>query len=65
MFVAFAGSTFAFGTCGIILVDSAWIMAYIAGVVTALTTSPAVVVAGVTGITRGRELALEIGDVGL
>ena len=35
------------------------------GVVTDLATSPAVVVAGGTGGTRGIELALDIGDAGL
>ena len=67
-FVSFVGAIFAFGMCGIILVARSRIKAYLAGVVTAVNTSPAVVVDddGVrTGGTYGRELAIEIADAGL
>ena len=46
------------------LVDRVRFRTYLAGVVTALTTSPEVVVdVGADG-TRGRELVLDIGDAG-
>ena len=50
---------------GIILVASVWIRESLVGVVTELTISPAVVVGGRSRRTRGRELALEIGNSGL
>ena len=53
---------------GIILVARARIREDLAGVVTLMATSQAVVVAGGssrTGKTLGRELALDIGDDGL
>ena len=53
---------------GIILVARARIRESLAGVVTAMATIPAVVVAGggiITGMTPGRKLVLEIGYAGL
>ena len=47
------------------LVASYRFMESLAGVITALTTSPALVVAVGADGTRGRELALEISDAGL
>ena len=47
------------------LVPSYWFRASIAGVITALSKIPAVVVAVGADETRGRELALIIGDAGL
>ena len=47
------------------LVASYWFRESLAGVITALATNPAVVVAVVADGTCGRELALEIGDAGL
>ena len=64
-FIYFAGATFAFGTCCIMLVPSYWFRASLAGVITALSKIPAVVVAVGADETRGRELALIIGDAGL
>ena len=63
-FVAFSCSNVAFGMHGIILVASAQIRSFIAGVVTALATSPAVAVGGGRDGTCGRELALDISDAG-
>ena len=42
-----------------------WFRESLAGVVTAMATRPAVVVAVGADETLGRELALEIGDAGL
>ena len=50
---------------GIIFMARDRIRESLTGVVTDLATSPAVVVAGGTGGTRGIELALDIGDAGL
>ena len=54
-----------FGTCVIMLVASYRFGGSLGGVITALATSPEVVVSVVADGTRGRELALEIGDAGL
>ena len=64
-FVCFAGSTFAFGTRGIMFMASYWFRESIDGVITALATSPAVLGAMGADRTRGRSLSLDISDTGL
>ena len=64
-FVCFDGATSAFGTRCIMLVASYRFRASLAGLITALDTSPAVVVAVGTGGTCGSELALGISNAGL
>ena len=64
-FLCFYGATFAYGTSGIMLVASYGFMSSLAGAITALATSPSVVVAVGADVTRGRELALDIDNNGL
>ena len=64
-FVCYYGSTFAFGTCGIMFVASFRFRASLAGVITAMDTITEVVVSVGSDGTCGKELALEIGDAGL
>ena len=64
-FVCFVGATFVFGTHGIVLVASYRFRAYLAGMITVLATSSAVVFYVEADGTRGRDLALEIGNTDL